>query len=78
MRFIPARAGNINHRERCARSDAVHPRACGEHQFNDERISVDDGSSPRVRGTFLRGCLIANIRRFIPARAGNIIARPPE
>ena len=33
------------------------------------------GSSPHVRGTFVRIDFFEIIRRFIPARAGNIVPR---
>ena len=53
------------------RSDPVHPRACGEHQFELGKEYYIDGSSPRLRGT-LDNLIRRNIRRrFIPAPAGN-------
>ena len=50
---------------------SVHPRACGE-QVSQMKIRIlDDGSSPRLRGTG-RGCVPRRQqRRFIPAPAGN-------
>ena len=33
------------------RNRTVHPRGCGEHPTRLERLSAQDGSSPRVRGT---------------------------
>ena len=49
----------------------VHPRACGEHSPWRTQ-PCRSGSSPRVRGTSYR-CICTNcLRRFIPARAGNI------
>ena len=75
QRFIPAGAGNRPARWWCSRTTTVHPRGCGEqHQAlyyqNDNR-----GSSPRVRGTDLRGTPEAPVHRFIPAGAGNSV--PP-
>ena len=69
--FIPARAGNRARAAVWMRADSVHPRACGEQVFAEDRALLTSGSSPRVRGTgFLY--LDRTIRhRFIPARAGN-------
>ena len=70
-RFIPAPAGNTSSTARGTTRWAVHPRACGEHEFIRYRGAVYCGSSPRLRGTrrprrsgYLR-------HRFIPAPAGN-------
>ena len=54
---------------------AVHPRACGEHTLCDRAVPADDGSSPRLRGT--RGISLTGRSndRFIPAPAGNTLAR---
>ena len=49
----------------------VHPRVCGEHVFSDSRPLLDDGSSPRVRGTPASLGRISSPSRFIPACAGN-------
>ena len=49
----------------------VHPRVCGELLEALARIQRRDGSSPRVRGTHQRDDRAGNIRRFIPACAGN-------
>ena len=49
----------------------VHPRACGE-QFNPFHLrDVENGSSPRLRGTEIRGFHFGVPPRFIPAPAGN-------
>ena len=51
-RFIPARAGNSEHRAVSALPSTVHPRACGElYTLGSSRRCVGFGSSPRVRGT---------------------------
>ena len=74
-RFIPARAGNIGDRRGRVPRRSVHPRTCGEHAKLQRPATPSGGSSPHVRGT----CRISQHdrfdRRFIPARAGNIIAR---
>ena len=72
-RFIPACAGN-SRSGRCSwRSRPVHPRVCGEQRRRCRAEEIDDGSSPRVRGT---GCCFSIITchlRFIPACAGNSV-----
>ena len=50
---------------------AVHPRVCGEQTVSVCTYSSPTGSSPRVRGTVLRGARNLPLRRFIPACAGN-------
>ena len=51
VRFIPAGAGNMMIKATKIRNRTVHPRGCGEHPTRLERLSAQDGSSPRVRGT---------------------------
>ena len=76
-RFIPARAGNTW----CGRSNAagssVHPRAGGEHDKTQATIDVAFGSSPRGRGTRSPAARDRQVRRFIPARAGNTATSAP-
>ena len=50
-RFIPARAGNGDHRASMRLGSAVHPRACGERLCVLNSAMWRFGSSPRVRGT---------------------------
>ena len=75
QRFIPACAGNGCAPARLLSARAVHPRVCGERASSSMPGAWPCGSSPRVRGTArcvrappLRG-------RFIPACAGNGVAR---
>ena len=70
-RFIPACAGNTATPIYGARSPAVHPRLCGEHQWTDARREHDNGSSPPVRGTLSGRHIERHAHRFIPACAGN-------
>ena len=51
--IIPAHAGNT--RLTCRPSNLAwdHPRACGEHKGKRSRRDVNEGSSPRMRGTRL-------------------------
>ena len=57
QRFIPARAGNGRDRLAGSNSITVHPRACGERSPTSDVTCVDPGSSPRVRGTAIKGNL---------------------
>ena len=74
MRFIPAPAGNIVGASIVAAQTTVHPRACGEHSIKTEERQKNNGSSPRLRGTYKMACLLLWFARFIPAPAGNITA----
>ena len=60
----------------CYRSqNTVHPRLCGEHEYEVKEGQSISGSSPPVRGTLLRGLLGSHDDRFIPACAGNTSRR---
>jgi len=71
IRFIPAPAGNTLHRGDSLSAFTVHPRACGEHFVDADRADVEDGSSPRLRGTHCYSDPLLAVLRFIPAPAGN-------
>ena len=51
QRFIPACAGNSRDGGAGGSGRAVHPRVCGELLQAPPAADIDDGSSPRVRGT---------------------------
>jgi len=70
-RFIPAPAGNAFTRLPNVRSNAVHPRACGERCASISAWSTACGSSPRLRGTLEAHSGPWLGSRFIPAPAGN-------
>ena len=70
-RFIPALAGNTDTHAHSRRSRAVHPRARGEHDLEQDIVEAGGGSSPRSRGTRSSGGSRRGLRRFIPALAGN-------
>ena len=69
--IIPAYAGNTGRyvSRYAARWD--HPRVCGEHLDNLEKLVKDAGSSPRMRGTLACWPVRCCSRRIIPAYAGN-------
>ncbi len=50
-RFIPAGAGNSRRTRERIPAGTVHPRGCGEQQYNAAVDLRNAGSSPRVRGT---------------------------
>ncbi len=74
-RFIPAPAGNIYNRRLSELAQSVHPRACGEHTIRVSTVLALAGSSPRLRGTSGQRAHRSLQLRFIPAPAGNIVAR---
>ncbi len=78
QRFIPARAGNGPKSAISLCPYSVHPRACGERLDIVSREMIGFGSSPRVRGTVVRGSGDSIGRRFIPARAGNGFSGTPR
>ncbi len=75
-RFIPACAGNRPQGARSRSPTSVHPRVCGEQVKLHRSPCLQDGSSPRVRGTELRPDRAERHERFIPACAGNRFEPP--
>ncbi|SEK29616.1 hypothetical protein SAMN05444515_101343 [Ectothiorhodospira marina] len=71
LRVIPAPAGNGAHRYRRCPTRTGHPRACGERPVFGSLSEVEDGSSPRLRGTAPAGATRILVCRVIPAPAGN-------
>ena len=68
--LIPARAGKTRASPGPCPAGGAHPRACGENQTDRNGISLQSGSSPRVRGKRPPSRSRAGTRRLIPARAG--------
>ena len=69
--IIPAYAGNTS---RCTVPKPPcgdHPRVCGEHFIAASILSIDPGSSPRVRGTPRSADRMPFNAGIIPAYAGN-------
>ena len=75
VRFIPACAGNAIVRQGTCTVDAVHPRVCRERLILELDSVHVGGSSPRVQGTLSINLGLPVQLRFIPACAGNAIAR---
>ena len=73
-RIIPARAGNTCPAGRRAGNAPDHPRARGEHHFQEVPMLWSRGSSPRARGTRVSMACANPYCRIIPARAGNTLA----
>ena len=71
--IIPALAGNTIVSVARGNRTRDHPRACGEHARHWQQPPLDEGPSPRLRGTLhhivLEGCTIG----IIPALAGNTL-----
>ena len=70
-RFIPAGAGNTTSKMVQPRHYSVYPRWRGEHRVANEQGFVGSGLSPLARGTLRHLQLKRQLRRFIPAGAGN-------
>ncbi len=76
--IIPAHAGNsvlCTEEPECLMD---HPRACGEQPFVSLVHSVNEGSSPRMRGTEVNDSLNLATDGIIPAHAGNSMHRMSE
>ena len=74
-RFIPACAGNSQERYAEYRYKPVHPRLRGELKTVVNMPSTTIGSSPLARGTLVVHGVYRELRRFIPACAGNSSVR---
>ena len=69
--IIPARAGSS---ARCASTERLsqdHPRACGEQLTHSVTLTMEQGSSPRVRGAVSELVQLETKGGIIPARAGS-------
>ena len=69
--IIPAYAGNTCEERRRCGQDRDHPRVCGEHDVCNSGLAVNQGSSPRMRGTLTAEQWLDMHRGIIPAYAGN-------
>ena len=75
FRFIPAPAGNSVLIGGSFFAFPVHPRACGELRPALTSSHWASGSSPRLRGTLQIAAQLRRRPRFIPAPAGNSLAK---
>ncbi len=71
VRIIPAPAGSTPTKPSSTKTCRDHPRACGEHARTVERIGMERGSSPRLRGAPITHGRVGAIQRIIPASAGS-------
>ena len=69
--IIPACAGNTHQAYASRRWRRDHPRVCGEHYFGGVVHLIQQGSSPRVRGTPRIIQVVEFGSGIIPACAGN-------
>ena len=69
--IIPALAGSTGRGLTIPTSSRDHPRACGEHVGEAERLPVGEGSSPRLRGAQKQGQGGHGRVGIIPALAGS-------
>ena len=70
QRSIPAHAGQPSNCPLAKREFAVYPRACGATEFRDLIARACKGLSPRMRGNHSIFTGAIQIRRSIPAHAG--------
>ena len=70
-RFIPAGAGNTAPRHQQEARCTVYPRWRGEHFLLRAGSLIHCGLSPLARGTHKQFVVNENLKRFIPAGAGN-------
>ena len=71
VRFIPTHVGNSCASGSIRQDRPVHPHTCGELGGLHEGDGTDDGSSPHLWGTHLKGARALDLLRFIPTHVGN-------
>ena len=76
--IIPACAGNTWRIAPICSTCRDHPRVCGEHFWTSSIDVPKVGSSPRVRGTQVRGYRLDDFVGIIPACAGNTASKRPH
>ena len=69
--IIPAYAGNTQNKSIVFVQRRDHPRVCGEHVIGHDLPSLEQGSSPRMRGTLISAVNPRFNHGIIPAYAGN-------
>ena len=71
LRFIPTPVGNTSSSQTQPSAAAVHPHACGEHDYALQPLPGRVGSSPRLWGTLEFSFSSPDVERFIPTPVGN-------
>ena len=69
--LIPTYAGNTLAAHRTSCGIGAHPHVCGEHENNGEYMTIEEGSSPRMRGTPTLKSIVGEENGLIPTYAGN-------
>ena len=69
--IIPAYAGNTIALQCLQARRRDHPRVCGEHRLPERPADLEQGSSPRMRGTHADLSEDGELTGIIPAYAGN-------
>ena len=73
--IIPAHAGLTYHMFSGKNLQRDHPRACGAHRVRVQPVAVNEGSSPRMRGSLHRNQQQPYLVGIIPAHAGLTLNR---
>ena len=69
--IIPADAGSTHRHESFHGKTWDHPRGCGEHSYPIDKLMLDEGSSPRMRGALHAAPGPVRRSGIIPADAGS-------
>ncbi|EID50583.1 hypothetical protein HMPREF1324_1145 [Rothia aeria F0474] len=69
--LIPTYAGNTMTCSQVCCHSGAHPHVCGEHENNGEYMTIEEGSSPRMRGTPTLKSIVGEENGLIPTYAGN-------
>ena len=73
--IIPADAGSTHRHESFHGKTWDHPRGCGEHSYPIDKLMLDEGSSPRMRGALHAAPGPVRRSGIIPADAGSTMHR---
>ena len=76
--IIPAYAGNTEFHLTISLKSRDHPLVCGEHRKETFFKDIQEGSSPRMRGTLAIVSYYDSDVGIIPAYAGNTFFLPPS
>ena len=70
FRFIPAPAGNTSKRLSFFINYAVHPRTCGEHEFNNRYLVMPERFIPAPAGNTPEQCIFCGLIAVHPRTCG--------